>query len=231
MCIRDSISSTQNIPEFLEEVGRTCYKSEDKIGPGTAKSFIDKMLKHRHMSVLEHCAITVRVICDRGVSHEIVRHRIGMSYSQESTRYCNYSKDKFGNTLTFILPSFWAPSLNKPEELREWTEAMEESERKYLSLMEKGASPQQARLVLPNSLKTEIVITGNPVSWMHFFDLRCASGAHPQMREISCTIRKLFYDNVSRQLFEPVDGIWEDFPYVNALIHERFSRFHERFYR
>lgn len=123
----------------------------------------------------------MRIICDRGVTHEIVRHRIA-SYSQESTKYCNYSKNKFGNELTFIKPCFWtedsiAYSL--------WKKQMQSAETCYLALIEAGATPEQARSVLPNSLKTEIIVTMNLREWRHFFQLRTSKRAHPQMREVA----------------------------------------------
>lgn len=169
----------------IERAGRTCYKSEGKIGSGSAKEFIRKILAMGHESVIEHEKVTVRVICDRGVTHEIVRHRVA-SYSQESTRYCNYTKDKFANEITFIEPCFWKGESDKDKEkYAAWREAMEAAERSYFRLIELGASPQEARSVLPNSLKTEIVMTLNLRAWRNFFQLRTSSAAHPQMREIA----------------------------------------------
>ncbi|MDY3080461.1 MAG: FAD-dependent thymidylate synthase [Oscillospiraceae bacterium] len=165
----------------IESYGRVCYKSEGLITEDSAIPFIRRILKSGHESVIEHEKITVKIICDRGVTHEIVRHRIA-SYSQESTRYCNYSKDKFGNELTFIKPVFW------PENSREyeiWESQMQAIEDSYIKLLQLGATPEQARSVLPNSLKTEIVVTMNLREWRHFFKLRTSKHAHPQMREIS----------------------------------------------
>jgi thymidylate synthase (FAD) len=161
----------------LERYGRTCYKSEDKITEGSAEKFIRMLLQKRHESVLEHEKITVLVVCDRGVSHEIVRHRIA-SYSQESTRYCNYGKQG----VTFIAPCFWNSGSQK---WGQWLAAMSYAEAIYLELLADGSSPQEARSILPNSLKTEIVITYNIRQWRHFFRLRTAPAAHPQMREIT----------------------------------------------
>src|SRR3990170_5988159 len=169
----------------LELVGRTCYKSEDKITDDSCIEFVKKIISSGHETVIEHEKITVRVICDRGVTHEIVRHRIA-SYSQESTRYCNYSKDKFGNEITVIEPCFWN-SGGEPDNSKRaiWEESMRSAEKAYFKLIELGASPQEARSVLPNSLKTEIVMTMNLREWRHFFKLRTAETAHPQMREIA----------------------------------------------
>ena len=181
--IMDDIDGAK-ILQKLERCGRVCYKSEDKITEGSAEKFIGMILRSGHESVLEHEKLTVKFICDRGVTHEIVRHRIA-SYSQESTRYCNYSKDKFGNELTFIRPCFWA---DDSEEYAVWKQAMEEIEKTYVKLISLGAKPEEARSILPNSLKTEIVCTMNLREWRHFFRLRTAERAHPQIREISAAL-------------------------------------------
>lgn len=166
----------------IEKIGRVCYKSEEKITRESSKNFISNILKSGHESVIEHEKVSIRFICDRGVSHEIVRHRIA-SYSQESTRYCNYSKDKFGKEITVIKPLFWEED---SEEYKIWYETMLHSEQAYQALIQLGAKPQEARSILPNSLKTEIVVTMNLREWRHFFKLRTATNAHPQMREIAC---------------------------------------------
>lgn len=173
----------EEIIKRIERFGRTCYKSEDKISDESAKRFIQNILKRGHESVIEHEKVTVRVVCDRGVTHEIVRHRLA-SYSQESTRYCNYSNAKFGSELTFILPVFWEDE-GKKKELELWKQAMENAEKSYFALLEAGAEPQEARSVLPNSLKTELVMTMNLREWRHFFRLRASEAAHPQMRQIA----------------------------------------------
>lgn len=165
----------------VEIFGRVCYKSEENITPESAVPFIRRILKSGHESVIEHEKLSVRIICDRGVTHEIVRHRIA-SYSQESTRYCNYSKNKFGNELTFIKPCFWAED---SVAYSLWKKQMQSTETCYLALIEAGATPEQARSILPNSLKTEIIVTMNLREWRHFFQLRTSKRAHPQMREIA----------------------------------------------
>lgn len=172
----------------IEICGRTCYKSENLITDASAAVFVENILKRGHESVIEHEKVTVRIVCDRGVSHEIVRHRIA-SYSQESTRYCNYQKDKFGNELTFIKPVFWEE--NSPE-YNIWYDTTQKIEENYMQLINMGAKPQEARSILPNSLKTEIVVTMNLREWRHFFKLRTSEAAHPQMREIACMILKEF---------------------------------------
>jgi thymidylate synthase (FAD) len=182
----------------LERIGRTCYKSEDKITDESAKRFIETIIKNGHEAVIEHEIISVNIICDRGVSHELVRHRIA-SYAQESTRYCNYSKDKFGNELTFIEPCFWKIDGDTLEQItlyKDWVTAMQLTEFTYLKMLQHGAKPEQARSVLPNSLKTEIVMTMNLREWRHFFKLRTSSKAHPQMREIAVPLLQAFQFNI-----------------------------------
>ena len=172
----------------IERIGRVCYKSEDLITEDSAEKFIGNILKRGHESVIEHEKISVKMGCDRGVTHEIVRHRVA-SYSQESTRYCNYQKDKFGNELTFIKPVFWKE--DSPEYTL-WKESMQQIEDQYMKLIDMGASAQEARSILPNSLKTEIVVTMNLREWRHFFRLRTASAAHPQIREIAGMVLEEF---------------------------------------
>lgn len=168
----------------IERIGRVCYKSEDRITSESAKAFVKNILLRGHESVIEHISISMRVICDRGVTHEIVRHRIA-SYSQESTRYCNYAKDKFENQLVFIKPVFFSED-SKMYEC--WESAMQNAEDAYLFMINNGASPQEARSVLPNSLKSEIVMTMNLREWRHFLRLRTSESAHPQMRQIALMI-------------------------------------------
>ncbi|GHV11389.1 thymidylate synthase [Spirochaetia bacterium] len=174
----------------IERMGRICYKSEDKITQDSSKVFIQTILKSGHESVIEHEKISVKIICDRGVSHEIVRHRIA-SYSQESTRYCNYTKNKFGNELTLIRPFFWN---DDPEKFAIWKETMQLIENNYNRLISMGAKPEEARSILPNSLKTEIIVTMNLREWRHFFSVRTTPKAHPQMREIAIPLLKKFQE-------------------------------------
>lgn len=257
----------EGVYKQIERVGRVCYKSEDKITEGSAKPFVDRMIKSGHGAMLEHgtvylkletvksaihpldkyyhnkyskvCTeegltkqtkivfvttnlrvliengwmsdlqylceptefhekrITVHFVCDRGVSHEFVRHRV-MSFAQESTRYCNYSKDKFDNQVTFVIPN-WCNSLIEGSEQKYFTfeinrdeivfmDALQNAQNSYLSLLKRGWKPQEARAVLPNSLKTELVVTGFTSDWNHFFDLRArgTTGApHPQAKELA----------------------------------------------
>lgn len=172
------------ILKHIEQCGRVCYKSEDKITDGSAEQFVRNIIKRGHESVLEHASITVKFICDRGVSHEIVRHRLA-SYSQESTRYCNYEKDAFGGEITVIEPCF----LKQEETAYDvWKNACEDAETAYFYLLSIWKTPQEARSVLPNSLKTEVVMTANLREWRHFLRLRTSHAAHPQMREVACML-------------------------------------------
>lgn len=165
----------------LEAVARTCYKSESHIKDdgSSAKSLIQALIRGGHFAMLDHEFIKVRFICDRGIGHELVRHR-HCAFAQESTRYCNYSKDKFGNEITVIEPYFFKDSARYSI----WKDACESAEKAYFELLETGASPQEARSVLPNSLKTEIVVTADITEWRHIFEQRTAEAAHPQMREL-----------------------------------------------
>ena len=195
----------EEILKFLEQIARTCYKSEDKITDKSAEELIKMLLKREHEAMLEFFDIVVKFTCDRGVSHEIVRHRLG-SYAQESTRYCNYSKDKFDNQVTFILPSWinikdsenvhehWTKDTSQDEQI--WYLHMVECELVYNKLIAAGWQAQQARAVLPNSLKTEINAKYNIREWRHFFKMRCSPAAHPQMRELTLPLLKEFHEKL-----------------------------------
>lgn len=193
-----SIVDSDSILKNLEFCGRVCYKSENNITKDSANRFIRMIIKNGHESVLEHEKLTVKFICDRGVSHEIVRHRIA-SYSQESTRYCNYNQDKFGNELTLIKPCFWEEG-QLPYEI--WKSNMQMVEDNYNKLIALGAKPEEARSILPNSLKTEIVVTMNMREMRHFLKLRTSPKAHPQMRQVACILLK--------ELKEKLPVIFED---------------------
>ena len=172
----------------LELIGRTAYKSEQKSRDGSELKFIKTIMNKKHLGVIEHESVTVRIVCDRAIANELVRHRLA-SYVQESTRYCNYSTDKFNNELTFIYPVF---SDERRDFHEDWTRFISFSETIYLNMISKGATPEMARSVLPMSLKTEIVATMNLRQWRHFFMLRTAKTAHPQMREITIPLLKEF---------------------------------------
>lgn len=180
----------------IEIAGRTCYKSEGKITADSAHDFAKKMRVSGHHAMIEHAVATLRIITDRGISHEIVRHRIA-SYAQESTRYCNYSADKFENQCSFIEP----PDLT-PFQKAMWLVSCKQAEDSYFRMLEMGCSAQIARSVLPTCLKTELVMTANFREWRHFITLRKAKAAHPQIRPIAEAALNI--------LMKHAPGIFED---------------------
>jgi len=205
--VMTDLSNTWKMLRNIETIGRVCYKSENRITDDSTKKFIQRIINSGHHSVIEHENITVRFIIDRGVSHELVRHRLA-AYSQESTRYCNYS-----NGVTFIIPPWIEFSSGEWTfvELSEiceeemdfiysneytWMSSMLGAERDYIKLLDHGWSRQQARSVLPNSLKTEIVMTANIREWRHVFTLRTSKNAHPQMREIMIPLLNHFKSQI-----------------------------------
>ena len=186
--------------QHIEKIGRVCYKSEDYITEDgeSARKFVAMLIRNGHEAMSEHSFLSVKFTVDRGVSHELVRHRIA-SFAQESTRYCNYAKDKFGAECAFIdlEPGIMLDNKMKKmsgEEIAlvmaEWTSAMEDAERHYMRLLELGATPQIARAVLPNSTKTEITVSANYREWRNFFKLRVPADVHPQMREVTIPLLK-----------------------------------------
>lgn len=186
--------------KLIEKAGRTCYKSEDKITDDSASKFVEMLTKRNHMAMTEHSFASVRVICDRGVTHEIVRHRL-FSYAQESTRYCNYGKK---GQVTFIIPEWVLMEEGEYDKIdfdisyedNLWALSMLDAEKTYLHLIKEGRTPQQARSVLPNSLKTEIVVSGNFREWLHFFKLRCDKAAHPDMQVVANMIYEVFHKEI-----------------------------------
>ena len=189
-------SDPKDMMKNIESAGRICYKSENKITDDSYVDFIKGLIERGHESVLEHSSITVSIVCDRGVSHELVRHRLA-SFSQESTRYCNYSNDKFGNEITVIDPCYWEDK-ECPGYLH-WRAACESAEHFYFKILHSGGTAQEARAVLPNSLKTEIFITANFREWRHILKLRRDLAAHPQMREIMIPL-----GDELKELFPPI---------------------------
>lgn len=185
----------------IETAGRTCYKSEDKMTPESSEKFVKMLIDRGHHAMLEHApSISMKFICDRGVSHEIVRHRL-FSFAQESTRYCNYS----GKEMEFILPC-WLKSIDETPVI--FLNLLNEAEANYNALIKYcDWTPQQARAVLPNALKTEIVVTGNIREWRHFFTLRCAKEAHPQMQEVANIAFDLLYSQIPVLLQDIKDAL------------------------
>lgn len=178
----------EKIMRNIETAGRTCYKSDSVFTLESGRRFVKGLISSGHESVLEHEVISVCFVCDRGVSHELVRHRIA-SFSQESTRYCNYAK---ANEIIFIKPFFWEKGT---QEYFVWESLCQAAENSYLSLINSGSTPQKARTVLPNSLKTELVMTANLREWRLFFKLRAlglTGKPHPQMLELTVPLLSEF---------------------------------------
>jgi len=179
----------------IEKIARLCYKSEDKITDTSYRQMLANLVKREHFAMIEHGTMTVKFITDRGVSHEIVRHRVA-SYAQESTRYCNYSLDKFNNEITVISP---VGIVENSSQWDIWKHSCETAEKAYFALLSQENKPQIARAVLPNSLKTEIVMTANFREWLHFFKLRTlGTAAHPQIRDLTLPL----YENCKINLPE-----------------------------
>ncbi len=176
---------TPNALQILEKAGRVCYKSEDKITEDSAENFVGRIISRGHEAVIEHASASFRIITDRGITHEIVRHRIA-SYCQESTRYCNYAGDKFGQEISVIEP----PKMTE-EQRKSWVKGCEEAEKAYFQMLKDGSTPQIARSVLPTCLKTELIMTANFREWRHFLRLRLSSGAHPQVIEVAEIIKNI----------------------------------------
>jgi thymidylate synthase (FAD) len=185
--------SGEEIIKHIEQCGKVCYKSEDTIKDGSCNTFVKKILESEHESVVEHFSVTVRFTCSRACSHQLVRHRIA-SYSQESQRYVNYSRGKFGNQITFIKPlDFDSMTI---EQQFKYKIALEDSERSYMSLISLGLKPQQARGVLPNDTKTEVIVTMNLRSWRHFFKLRTDKHAQLEIRTLASNLLNEFKANI-----------------------------------
>lgn len=223
----------------IERAARVCYKSEDRITEDgeSAKRLVKGLIKLGHEAMLEHGGMTVKFIVDRGMSHEIVRHRL-FSFAQESTRYCDYTKDKHGGEITVVWPCYFDEDDEEPvivgitrvtpeghpltvtvgEGLAlsdvkvlthrsfAWCKVCLAAEDGYFEMLDLGCTPQEARAVLPNSLKTELVVTGNWREWRHFFALRTAPSAHPQMREVA----DLLLEKMHALIPVLFDDIWNE---------------------
>ena len=194
----------------LERYARVCYKSEESAGAFSDPNFLKNLITKGHESVIEHEKATVMFITDRGVTHELVRHRIG-SFSQESTRYCNYSKGKYGNEITVIEPFFFQGK----KDYQIWEDACRNAEKSYLTLVGNNCTAQEARSVLPNSLKTEVAVTFNFREWRHFFQLRASAASHPQMRQIAIPLLLLFRKKLG--------VIFEDLEYDRTFPAEHYA--------
>lgn len=196
------LSYPDNVLQDIEIAARTCYKSEDKITKGSAEKLVARLLKSGHEAMLEFGDVTIRFITNRGVTHELVRHRIGTSFAQESTRYVKYDGE-----MEFILPVWFDENevIDVPLDQRIWYTTLEVIERSYRRLLERGWKAQQAREILPNSLKTEIVVKCNLRELRHILKLRCASNAHPQMYSLMRPLLK--------ELQEKIPIIFDDITY------------------
>ena len=161
---------------IIEAAARTCYKSEDKIGPGSAEKLIRHCIRRGHESVLEHVGFTFKIVTDRGVMAELTRHRIGVAFSVESTRYVRYDGD-----MAFAEPWWWEDYLDGAAPRRTFIFACRHAEDAYRSMINHGFPPQAARAVLPLALATTITMTANIREWRHIFKLRCDNAAHPDM--------------------------------------------------
>lgn len=181
--------------EMIERIGRTCYKSENMINEDSAENFVRMLIKNGHEAMLEHSILSVKFIVDRGVTHELVRHRLS-AFAQESTRYCRYSDDRFDNQLTFIKPCFFNENTY---EYMVWHNICSNAEFRYMDLLSKGVSPEQARSILPTSIKSEIVVTANYREWRHILNLRALGTTgkpHPQMLEVMIPLLKELKENI-----------------------------------
>lgn len=187
-----SFPTGKQVLEIIERAGRVCWKSEDKIQEGSAEGFVGRIVKTGHESVIEHQSATVLFTCDRGVTHELVRHRL-CSFSQESTRYANYANGKFNSEITVIKTPFYEVGTIQ---YSLWESACLNAEEAYLKLIASGSKAEEARSILPNSLKTELYMTTNMREWRHVFKLRCANGAHPQVRELMLPLLNEFAHRV-----------------------------------
>ncbi len=193
--IEQSYRILWNPGDVIEKAARTCYRSEDKItDDGSSDQKIKEMLTTLgHTAMLEHSVLSVEFTTDRAIANELVRHRL-CSFAQESTRYCNYSKDKFGNELTFVRPEWLRDYYTYEASL--WADTCVMAERNYLTLLKKGLKPEDARCVLPLSLATKLVMTTNYAEWRHILELRTAKAAHPQMRALMIPLLKELQETI-----------------------------------
>lgn len=180
------------ILKFIEKCARNCYKSEGAIEQGSAQRMVRKLIDLGHTAMLEHYNITVKITCDLGVYKDITRHR-HVSYAIESTRYCNYYKDKFGSELTIVRPFHIEP---ESEMYNAWYKGVCEIEKQYMEMCKLGAKADQARMLLPHSVKADVVMTANIREWRHIFNLRTAPAAHPSVQQIMKQVLAEFRKNI-----------------------------------
>ena len=188
------------IMKNLERACRTCYRSEDKITEESYKTLLKNCINRGHESILEHEKITIRMICDIGVYKDLTRHRHA-SFSIESTRYCNYGKDKFENQIKFIKPV----NIEEGTEIyEEWKKSLEEIEKHYIKMVELGATPDQMRMILPHSTAALVTMTANIREWKHILSLRCTKHAHPAVEQVMIPLLLHFKKNMP-EIFENIE--------------------------
>lgn len=190
----------KRIMKNLERACRTCYRSEDKITDESYKTLLKNCINRGHESILEHEKITIQMVCDIGVYKDLTRHRIA-SFSIESTRYCNYGKDKFDNQIKFIKPV----NMEENTELyTEWKEACENIEKHYIKMAKLGATPDQMRMILPHSTAALVTMTANVREWKHILELRASSHAHPSVEQVMIPLLIHFKENMP-EIFENIE--------------------------
>ena len=199
------------IMKRLERACRTCYRSEGLITDDSYKRLLSNCLTRGHESILEHEKITVRMQCDIGVYKDLTRHRFG-SFSIESTRYCNYGKDKFDNEIKFIKPC----NMDDKELFNEWYSACTEIEQRYLKMTELKATPDQMRMILPHSTAAEVTMTANIREWRHILTLRCSQAAHPSIQQILIPLL-LKFKSTMPELFDSI-------PYNQSFPKEKYAK-------
>lgn len=176
----------------IERCGRTCYQSFDKADETSHIRFLKHIVSRHHESVIEHFSVSVKFVMDRAIANELVRHRVS-SFSQESTRYCCYANDKFGNEITVIKPVMLEEG---SDAYQTWKDGVAQIEKSYLKMLEQGAKPETARALLPCCLKAEIVMSANLREWKHVFSMRCSDAAHPDIRFLMRDLKKEFQKNI-----------------------------------
>lgn len=207
----EKVDGTQ-IMKNIERACRTCYRSEGKITEESYKTLLKNCITRGHESVLEHEKVTIRMYCDLGVYKDITRHRIA-SFSIESTRYCNYGKDKFGNELKFIKPC----NMEEGTKLYKlWEDACENIEKDYIEMSNLGALPDQLRMILPHSIAAEVTMTANIREWKHILSLRASSHTHPSIRQLMIPLL-LHFKQIMPEIFE-------DVPYDTEFPKEQYAK-------
>jgi thymidylate synthase (FAD) len=187
------------IMKNIERACRTCYRSEGLITEDSYKRLLKNCINRGHESVLEHEKITIRMTCDVGVYKDLTRHRFG-SFSIESTRYCNYGKDKFDNEIKFIEPIYF----DEAEKAQYWVAAMTEIEKIYLTMSELGCTPDELRMILPHSTAAEVTMTANIREWRHILDLRTKKMTHPSIRQLLIPLLLKFKEDMP-ELFDSIE--------------------------